>query len=29
LQEKNGFSHRSKAVAQLVTFLNNLNVNTQ
>lgn len=29
LQEKNRFSHRSKAVAQLVTFLNNLNVNTQ
>ena len=29
LEEKNSFSHRSKAVAQLVTFLNKLNVNTQ
>lgn len=29
LKEKNSFSHRSKAVAQLVTFLNKLNVNTQ
>ncbi|HEU4633333.1 MAG TPA: RdgB/HAM1 family non-canonical purine NTP pyrophosphatase [Flavisolibacter sp.] len=29
LEEKNSFSHRSRAVTQLVTFLNNLNVNTQ
>jgi XTP/dITP diphosphohydrolase len=29
LEEKNSFSHRSKAVTQLVTFLNNLKVNTQ
>lgn len=29
LEEKNSFSHRGRAVAQLVTFLNNLKVNTQ
>lgn len=29
LEEKNSFSHRSRAVAQLVTFLNHLNLNTQ
>lgn len=29
VHEKNIFSHRSKAVAKLVTFLNNLNINTQ
>jgi XTP/dITP diphosphohydrolase len=28
LQEKNRFSHRSKAVSQLVTFLNQLNIKT-
>jgi XTP/dITP diphosphohydrolase len=29
LEEKNSFSHRSRAVAQLVAFLNHLNANTQ
>jgi XTP/dITP diphosphohydrolase len=28
LQEKNRFSHRSKAVSQLVAFLNQLSINT-